>query len=301
MHRDAPRARPLVASAALAAALALAVLAASALAWRAGALGSSRAPARAAEPAPEAVPAEELPGIAVIELFTSQGCSSCPPADRLLSEIAADPRLRGRVFPLSFHVDYWNRLGWRDPFSSPRWSARQQSYAERLDSHVYTPQVVVNGRGECVGSRRGEVLGIVERALATPPAVAIELSVTGGGASSGGLVAAVTARWRAAGGAAGAVPERAYVWAALWQDGRRTEVPRGENAGRNLANDRVVRRLEKVGELAAGAAAASGRVRLDVDPQWDGGGLGVVAFVQDPDSLAILGAAARRPSRQPGR
>jgi hypothetical protein len=100
--------------------------------------------AQAAAPAPEASPI-------IIELFTSQGCSSCPPADRLLKRLAGDPR----VIPLSFHVDYWNYIGWTDPFSSKRWSERQQGYARAFRSNrIYTPQLVVSGRTGASGSRR---------------------------------------------------------------------------------------------------------------------------------------------------
>src|SRR5262245_2326035 len=92
----------------------------------------------------------------VVELFTSQGCSSCPPADRLLGELVRDGAIADRpVIALSFHVDYWNRLGWTDPFSRPAWSARQQAYADAMrDGRVYTPQLVIAGRSHVVGSRR---------------------------------------------------------------------------------------------------------------------------------------------------
>lgn len=99
-------------------------------------------------------------GAIVVELFTSQGCSSCPPADRLLTELAGRERERP-VIALAFHVDYWNDLGWRDPFSSASATARQEAYARALGRGLYTPQLVVNGRAHAVGSRRGEV----ERAL----------------------------------------------------------------------------------------------------------------------------------------
>src|SRR5512134_2402114 len=87
---------------------------------------------------------------AVVELFTSQGCSSCPPADRLLAELGEDPA----VLPLAFHVDYWDHLGWRDPFSSPRWSERQGRYARTLGRGLYTPQLVVAGDQDVLGSNQ---------------------------------------------------------------------------------------------------------------------------------------------------
>ena len=99
----------------------------------------------------------------LVELFTSQGCSSCPPADELLRKIARDPNLRGRAIPLAFHVDYWNHLGWRDPFSSREWSQRQGDYvrAMHLDS-AYTPQVVINGSRQLVGSNAQQIYRAIE-------------------------------------------------------------------------------------------------------------------------------------------
>src|SRR5687767_14525236 len=99
----------------------------------------------------------------VVELFTSQGCSSCPSADALLRRIAADPKLRGKVIPLAYHVDYWNHLGWRDPFSSREWSQRQGDYVRAMKlSSAYTPQIVVNGVREMVGSNSFQVYRAIE-------------------------------------------------------------------------------------------------------------------------------------------
>ena len=95
----------------------------------------------------EAKPSAPVAGrVAVVELFTSQGCSSCPPADRLLSKIARDPRYQGRVIPLAFHVDYWNHIGWTDPFSSGRWSERQKVYGSR--AFRQQPDLHAAGSGE---------------------------------------------------------------------------------------------------------------------------------------------------------
>ncbi|MEO1083852.1 MAG: DUF1223 domain-containing protein [Acidobacteriota bacterium] len=111
-------------------------------------------------------------GPVVVELFTSQGCSSCPPADRLFS------RLEGDVIPLAFHVDYWNHLGWRDPFSDPRWSERQRRYGGTFErGYVYTPQLVVNGRAEAIGSDRRKVRTMLDEAAAQGPRATLELAV----------------------------------------------------------------------------------------------------------------------------
>ena len=112
----------------------------------------------------------------VVELFTSQGCSSCPPADELLRRIVRDEALRGRVIPLSFHVDYWNSLGWRDPFSAREWSQRQGEYvrAMKLDS-AYTPQIVVNGVKQMVGSSSGAVYRAIEEESRRKPEASVSL------------------------------------------------------------------------------------------------------------------------------
>src|SRR5882724_10161154 len=115
-------------------------------------------------------PTNAAEGPLVLELFTSQGCSSCPPADQLLSKLASAGSLADRsVAPLSFHVDYWNDLGWADPYSLPAWTQRQQSYARALgDDRVYTPELVVGGAAGVVGSQEGAVSRLI--AKATRPA-----------------------------------------------------------------------------------------------------------------------------------
>ena len=243
------------------------------------------APSAAAERTGTAPAADAHP--VVIELFTSQGCSSCPPADRLLTELAEDPALAGRVLPLSFHVDYWNHIGWSDPFSSERWSQRQRAYAEVLDGRVYTPELVVAGRAGMAGSRRGEVRAAVREALARQPAARVEIAL--GEAADGRLPVTASARMLAD------ADGSQELWVALWQDELVTEVGRGENGGRTLRNDRVVRQLVRAAELAgASGSETSGRAVLAVDGSWPRSDLGVVAFVQDADGKAIHGAAGAR-------
>lgn len=232
--------------------------------------------------------------IAVVELFTSQGCSSCPPADRLLSKLAQDARYQGKLIPLSFHVDYWNSIGWTDPFSAARWSQRQQAYAGRVfhSNRIYTPQVVVNGRTECVGNSEREVLGRISDALAAEPAGRVSLAldpVT----PDGHLRVKVGAKLARAVGAGDL-----DLWVAVYQSRLSTAVKAGENASRLLKNDRVVRRLEKAFTLPATAGAEkSGEVVLGIDKRWKSEDLGVAAFLQDPATLAIHGATAREVGR----
>lgn len=238
-------------------------------------------------PAPTLAAAPPAAGsIAVVELFTSQGCSSCPPADRLLSAIAAEPALAGKVVPLAYHVDYWDYIGWTDPFSSADWSARQKQYAQAYNTNrIYTPQVVVNGTEEMTGSEERKVRAAIAKALAEKPAVDLDLTVE---KTPGGLRAKVTASH------AEALPRDADVLVALVENGLVTKVGRGENGGRTLKNDAVVRRLQRAMVLgAAPGGHGTGSVDLPVGEATAGRKLGVAAFVQDPKTRAIQGGAIR--------
>lgn len=228
-------------------------------------------------------------GTAIVELFTSQGCSSCPPADRLLTKLAADPRYQGKVIPLSFHVDYWNYIGWTDPYSSQRWSDRQRQYAKAFrSSRIYTPQVVVNGRSECVGSQEKEVVSRVTQALEQEPAGRVSLAL-GERTADGHLKVKVGAKLAKAAGAG-----NLDLWVAVYESELTTPVKSGENASRTLRNDRVVRRLEKALTIPAAAGSEkSTEITLGLDKRWKTQDLGVAAFLQDPATLAIHGAAAR--------
>lgn len=211
-------------------------------------------------------------GPLVLELFTSQGCSSCPPADRLLSELVATGAAGDRpLLPLSFHVDYWNDLGWADPFSQPRWAERQRAYAEALGERgVYTPQLVIGGRAHVVGSDRRAVFRAVAKA---PPVRALTVDATW---TTGAL------RVKARGAMAGEA-----LWLALWEDGLASEVKRGENRGATLRHDHVVRRLVPLDQDGAATVA--------LDPAWQK--LGGAVFAQRADDRTIS-AAAELPSAQ---
>lgn len=242
----------------------------------------------------EGTPAPDS-GPVVIELFTSQGCSSCPPADRLLTKLSRDPKLAGRVIPLSFHVDYWNYIGWSDPFSSKRWSQRQEGYARAFRSNrLYTPQLVVAGRSHLNGSDEPGVRRRIVEALAAEPAGRVTLSATVTEPAAEGLKVKVGAKMARAAGSP------LDLWVAVYETGLSTDVGAGENVSKKLHNDYVVRRLEKALTVAGTAGAAeSGELVLGLDKRWNRKNLGVAAFLQDPKTLAIHGAASAYLTRIP--
>ncbi|MFN0010231.1 MAG: DUF1223 domain-containing protein [Phycisphaerales bacterium] len=231
--------------------------------------------------APDAGPKESPPGVAVVELFTSEGCSSCPSAERVLNDLhASNAKKGGHVYTLAFHVDYWNHLGWPDRFATEAFTARQRTYADRLGSGVYTPQMVVNGAAEFVGSDRGRADAEIARALATPAAVPLTFEVQAGDAATGARPVAIHAP---AGAGLG-------VAAALTHSGLSTSVKRGENSGRALTHDGVVRAfatgtLDKEGR-------ATVRLALAADAAAEAGPREVIVFVYDAKTPAIKGAAA---------
>jgi len=229
----------------------------------------------ASEPSSSAQPGRPVAHPVLLELFTSQGCSSCPPADALLRSVGHAGAIAGvPVIPLAFHVDYWNRLGWTDPFSSPRWSARQRRYARQVAAgRVYTPQLVVNGRAHVVGSDRRGIAGLVKRQAARGGALVVRAKLD---------VARSRARVRVH------VPRldkkhHFELVVALYESGLRTRVPRGENAGRQLFDDYVVR------DLRAGPAAHDNTVVFALDRTWRTSKLGAVAWLRDARSQAVMG------------
>ncbi|MFP2913454.1 DUF1223 domain-containing protein, partial [Pyxidicoccus sp. 3LFB2] len=175
-----------------------------------------------------ATPASRTP--VVVELYTSEGCSSCPPADAALSRLARAQPLEGvELIPLGFHVDYWDDLGWKDPYASPAFSARQRRYAlNGDDNRVYTPQMVVDGERSFVGDEakaRAQATASAKRAK-------VPLRVS---ARVDGDAAVLTVRLDAA------PPAGTELWAALTEEGLSSRVTRGENAGRTLEHAAVVR------------------------------------------------------------
>jgi hypothetical protein len=172
------------------------------------------------------------PGVAVVELFTSQGCSSCPAADKLLSAIIKSSQKEGqKIYALSFHVDYWNHLGWKDPYATKEFTSRQYKYAEAMHSQVYTPQMVVNGITEFVGSDRQRLRTSLANALATKPRY--EISITGLVFKDGRLTFGYAINHEPTTGE--------ILNVAIVEKSSENEVLRGENAGMTLQHNNVVR------------------------------------------------------------
>ena len=214
----------------------------------------------------------------LLELYTSEGCDSCPPADRRLSQFRSQAEYAGRLVPLAFHVDYWDRLGWVDRFASPLHTRRQYAMAGLARSRlVYTPQFLRNGR-----DWRGAGSPLAGMGETSPGAnIVLELgALTGGNLAIGGEVSVS--------GANAAVE----AWLALYENNLESQVRAGENASKTLHHDYVVRRL--IGPLAPDQRGRlSLRQQIALDPGWKRGDLGVVVFVQDQASGEILQALQR--------
>ena len=222
----------------------------------------------------------------LVELFTSEGCSSCPPADELLIELAEQQPVPGAlVIPLSEHVDYWNRLGWEDRFSAHGFSERQQEYREALGTDaLYTPQMVVDGRMELIGSLGERVRAAVARA-ATTPKTEVTLDVTGSGEDDSLAVSVSVFA-----GADARTPSDVELWLAVTEEGLETDVTHGENAFRRLRHAPVVRRLVRIESLPTLLPERfDARVDVPLEPEWRVDHIRIVAFLQERTSRRILG------------
>ena len=223
----------------------------------------------------------------LVELFTSEGCSSCPPADDILTRLVAEQPVAGvEVIALGFHVDYWDQLGWRDRFSSLAYTIRQQDYAGPGQSaRVYTPQAIVDGIRTFVGSDAKTAHQSILEA-ASMPKLAVTIDASGTAEKSGRVAIAVRVRPEPERG------ETSNVLLALTEDGLVSDVKRGENASRRLTHVAVVRSLDEIGRFDSKQGFSATRdVRLD--PAWRRDAIKVVAFVQDRRSRRVLGVAAR--------
>jgi hypothetical protein len=229
-------------------------------------------------------PAATAPTPIVVELFTSEGCSDCPPADALLEKLIASPPAPGvEVIGLGEHVDYWDQLGWRDRFSSAALTNRQQTYGAQFNlESVYTPQMVVDGHAQLVGSDAKAAAKAIDRELALPRAT-VRLAVEPPGAKAVAVAVSVSNLPAAGRG------DRADVIVAITEDHLRSVVTGGENHGRTLVHAAVVRSMTTIGQATAGESSLHAEIPIGAD--WAHDELKIVAFVQEQRGRAILGAS----------
>jgi len=225
----------------------------------------------------------------IVELFTSEGCSSCPSADELLAKLVKDqPIENANIIALAFHVDYWNKLGWPDGFSSREFTQRQYDYAKALGlgGRVYTPQMIVDGASEFVGSDSARARAAIDGA-ASNPKPAIDLQVASVEPSQIKLRANAPETLKAKDG------QTLELLVALTEDDLTSDVKRGENAGRKLHHAAVVRQV-KVAASAKGSEPFGKDIQITIplDKSWNLDNVKAVAFVQNRDSRKILAAGA---------
>ena len=211
----------------------------------------------------------------VVELFTSEGCSSCPPADALLMQLSQQQAKDGtQLILMGEHVDYWNYIGWTDRFSAKQFSERQNEYASAVHAQVYTPQMVIDGQEPFVGNDAADVRARIAAAAKTAKPAQVSLAWEGNGRLR------VVVHSAAAG--------KAHVLVAVTEDGLSTSVQKGENGGQTLHHAAVVRQLREVGEVKGGGFEKTVDVSRQKD--WVVGNLKVAVLVQDSGSKKILGA-----------
>ncbi len=222
------------------------------------------------------LPAQDTAPV-VVELFTSEGCSSCPPADAVLLALSRQPYLNGTpLILLGEHVDYWNYIGWTDRFSAKQFSQRQSDYARDFHlASVYTPQMVIDGQGQFVGNDRADVNHKIAAAAKVPKPAQVTVQWEGSSqlrinVQSGGTT-------------------RALLLLAVTEDGLSTHVGTGENDGQTLHHAAVVRELRELGSVDKSSFEIT--THISRQPEWSPAELKIAVLLQDPGSGKILGAA----------
>ncbi|MCU1269831.1 MAG: hypothetical protein JWN74_1125 [Acidobacteriaceae bacterium] len=218
----------------------------------------------------------------LVELFTSEGCSSCPPAETLLRTLdSAQPVLGAQLIVLEEHVDYWDDQGWQDPFSAHAFTVRQSTYVERLhlNSGPYTPQMVVDGNEAFVGSDRAQAGRALAKAVAIPK---VNVEILSAHVENGKVQAHVKVA---------EVSSKADVFLALALDHAQSQVLRGENGGRRLEHVAVVKRLTAIGQTKKGEPFSKD-VTIALD--HPGQAYRLIAFVQEASEGKVLGATVTR-------
>lgn len=216
----------------------------------------------------------ETNGFAVVELFTSEGCSSCPPADALVAKIQKESKGKP-VYILAFHVDYWNRLGWKDQFSNADFSKRQHDYANYLHlQSVYTPQIIVNGQTEFIGSQEGTLRNAIRTAVQKTPPSQLDLRVLRIDHMK------ATIKYNTAG-----TDKNTLLQVAIIEKAATSKVTRGENSGRTLSHVQIVRKLQQV--VLNGT---NGELSLSLPENFDTRNGEIIGLLQQKTNGIIIGA-----------
>jgi hypothetical protein len=219
------------------------------------------------------VKAQENP--VVIELFTSQGCSSCPVADRNLSQLLNESRKGTKeIYALSFHVDYWNYIGWKDPYSQKLFTERQRIYAEKLESSVYTPQMIVNGEVEFVGSSLAEARNAINKTAAKKSNYQIQILEWS--IKDNKILFSYTLN---------RPPENETLNIALVERDLQNYVPKGENEGRTLHHDNVVKQFKSI------RLEKSGMIEIEIAKE-NKQNTSVILYIQD-ENWKVKGAISK--------
>ena len=237
-----------------------------------------------------AKPADANATPVVVELFTSEGCSSCPPADEVLSKLDKVQPIKGvQVIALGEHVDYWNKLGWTDPYSSEDFSRRQSKYSDAFNQDsVYTPQMIVDGRDEFAGGNMERARTAIARAAQAPKA---NIQLTSSQNSEATNSRAVKLLLHVSDLPRLTAGDTAEVLLAITENNLRSEVSGGENAGRYLRHSAVVRQLTTLGEIGDNQNGFAAEPTVNLDNGWQRDNLRAVAFVQERGTRRVLGAA----------
>ena len=217
------------------------------------------------------IPVSDNKNVAVLELFTSQGCSSCPLADRLLGIYTS----KENVIVLSFHVDYWNRLGWKDPFSSQEYTQRQYEYASALHADVYTPQLVINGQSEMIGSDADKISNTIKKVLAEQPNASLSIKTVKAENGKANI------SFDASGNTGNTVLNVALVEKKIT-----TDVKAGENGGITLTNYNVVRNFKTINKVENGSNIST----IDIPSSADLKNMSVVLYLQEKKNNKISAA-----------
>ncbi|TKC59112.1 DUF1223 domain-containing protein [Pedobacter hiemivivus] len=213
-------------------------------------------------------------GFAVLELFTSEGCSSCPPADDLMARLQQEAAGKA-IYLLAYHVDYWDRQGWKDTFSNAAYSERQRQYGEWLNKpQIYTPQVIVNGKAEFIGSEESTARHAIAKQLNTHSSVELSIQAKQENNHLNVLYKVVGA------------PKGSALVIAVVQKTAHSKVTRGENAGRSLAHVQIVRKLQIQSLNSKGMGTVSVALPQDFDTQ----NFEILGMVQNINTGEILRA-----------